>query len=123
MRGDIPSLVGDVHGVIYTKQSTIDANPQAIAAYIRAIGQAETFIQSNPAQARVLLNKYLGLGQAVTDAIYTAAAPDIAKSPQISQAAYNVAAQFHLKAGLITVIPPFTTLVATTTIDSALASS
>jgi len=123
MRGDIPSLVGDVHGVIYTKQSTIDANLRAIAAYIRAIGQAEAFIQSNPTQAKVLLNSYLGLGQAVTDAIYTAAAPDIAKNPQISQAAYTVAAQFHLKAGLISVIPPFTTLVATTTIDSALASS
>lgn len=123
MRGDIPALVGDVHGVVYTKQSTIDAHSQAIAAYIRAIGQAETFIQNSPAQAKVLLNSYLGLGQAVTDAIYTAASPDIARSPQISQAAYNVAAQFHLQAGLITQIPPYSQLVATSAISAALSKS
>src|SRR5258707_1713490 len=120
MRGDIPGLVGDVHGVIYTKQSTIDANPQAIAAYIRAIGQAETFIQSNPAEAKVLLNKYLGLGQTVTDAVYTEVTPAMAKSPQISQAAYNVAGQFHVQAGLVSLIPSYGQLVATGTIASAL---
>jgi len=120
MRGDIPGLVGEVHAVMYTKQSTIDANPLAIAAYIRAAGQAEAFIQSNPAEAKQFLNKYLNLGQAVTDAMYAAAAPDIAKTPQITQASYNIAGQFHVQAGLVNLIPSYNLLVATSTINSAL---
>jgi NitT/TauT family transport system substrate-binding protein len=121
MRGDIPGLKNDVHGVIYTKQSTINANQQAIADYIRAIAQAEAFIQNNPAQDKTLLNSYLGLGQAVTNAIFAVAEPDMAKTPQITEAQYNVAAQFHLNAGLISKIPPYTQLIATTTIANALA--
>ncbi len=106
--------------MIYTKQSTINANGPAIAAYIRAIAQAETFIQGHPAEAKVLLNDYLNLGQTVTDAMYAVAAPDFAKSPQISQGEYNVAAQFHLKAGLIKAIPPYNQFVAVNTINCAL---
>jgi NitT/TauT family transport system substrate-binding protein len=123
VRGDIPGLRGDVHGVIYTKQSTIDAMPKAIAAYIRAIGQAEQFIQNNQAEAKVLLNKYLGLGQSITDAVYDATAADIATSPAITQAQYNVAGQFHLEAGLVTKLPPYNQLIAVNTINTALASS
>ncbi len=120
VRGDIPGLRGDVHGVFYTTQSIINAKPQAIAAYIRAINQAEQFIQSNPSEAKTLLNQYLGLGQSVTDAVYTAASAGIATSPTISQAAYNVAGQFHVQAGLIKSIPPYCQLVATSTTDNAL---
>lgn len=120
MRGDIPGLRGDVHGVFYTKQSTIDARPAAIAAYIRAISQAEAYIQNNPTETKILLNDYLGLGQTITDAVYAAAAPDIARSPQITQSAYNVAGQFHVNAGLVTIIPSYSLLVASNTIDKAI---
>ena len=123
VRGDIPGLQGDVHGVFYTKQSTIDAKPQAIAGYIRAINQAETFIKNNPAETKVLLNTYLNLGQSISDAVYTATASVIATTPEITPAEYNVAAQFHLKAGLISKIPPFTNLIATNVISGALAHS
>jgi ABC-type nitrate/sulfonate/bicarbonate transport system substrate-binding protein len=123
VRGDVPGLTGDVHGVFYTKQSVITAKPQAIAAYIRAVNQAETFIQNNPTQAKTLLNSYLGLGQSVTDAVYQAQSGGIAKSPQITQAAYTVAGQFHVGAGLITQIPAYCSVVATATIASALGTS
>ena len=121
VRGDVPGLRGDVHGIIYAKQSTLEAKPQAVAAYIRAINQAELFIKNNPAEARVLLNSYLGLGQSVTDAVYAATASDIATTPVITEAEYNVAGQFHLKAGLISTFPPYSQLVAASTISSALA--
>ena len=123
VRGDVPGLTGDVHGVFYTKQSVIAAKPQAIAAYIRAINQAESLIQSNPTAAKKLLNGYLGLGQNVTDAVFAAQAQGIAKSPQITSAAYTVAGQFHLQAGLITQIPAYCSVVATSTIASALGVS
>ena len=123
VRGDVPGLRGDVHGVFYARQSVINAKSQAIVAYIRAINQAEAFIQGNAAQAKVLLNSYLGLGQSISDAVYAATATDIAKSPQISQAAYNIAGQFHVQAGLVSLIPSYNKLVATSTIDSALGLS
>lgn len=123
MRGDIPQLQGEVQGIFYTKQSVIDSQPQVVAGYIRAISQAETFFHNNPAQAKLLLTKFLGLGTAVTNAVYTIGVPDVAQNPQISQASYTTAGQFHLQAGLITSFPPFSTLVATSTINSALAKS
>jgi NitT/TauT family transport system substrate-binding protein len=123
VRGDVPGLRGDVHGVIYTSQSVIDAKPQAIASYIRALYQAEVFIRNNPAAAKVLLNHYLGLGQKVSDAVYAATAADIATTPVINQASYNVAGQFHLKAGLVSIAPSYSQLVATSTINSALNST
>lgn len=123
VRGDIPGLVGDVHGVFYTKQSIMTSKPQAIAAYIRAVNQAEAFIQSNPAEAKTLLNDYLGLGQSVTDAVYTAQAGGIAKTPMITSAAYTVAGQFHVGAGLIAQIPAYCSVISTNTIESALGTS
>jgi sulfonate transport system substrate-binding protein len=123
VRGDIPGLVGDVHGVFYTKQSVMTAKPQAIASYIRAVNQAEAFIQSNPDQAKILLNNYLGLGQSVTNAVYAAQSGGIAKTPQITQAAYTVAGQFHVGAGLIKQIPAYCSVIATNTIESALGMS
>ncbi|HET8844336.1 MAG TPA: ABC transporter substrate-binding protein, partial [Ktedonobacteraceae bacterium] len=123
VRGDIPELVGDIQGVFYTKQSVITAQPQAVSGYIRAIGQAEAFIHSNPAQAKTLLAKYLNLNANVVEAIYTANASAVANDPQISQAGYNIAGQFHLQTGLITAVPPFDQLIATSTINGALAKS
>jgi ABC-type nitrate/sulfonate/bicarbonate transport system substrate-binding protein len=121
LRGDIPQLVGDIHGVFYTKQSVIDAKPQAIAAYIRGIGQAEAFIHSNPTQAKAYLTKYLNLGANVADAVYTATSPVVAKDPQISQAAFTIAVDFHTTAGLVSIAPSYSQMVATSTISKALA--
>jgi NitT/TauT family transport system substrate-binding protein len=123
VRGDVPGLRGDVHGICYTKQSVIDSNPQAIAAYIRAINKAEVFIQNDPAETKKLLNSYLGLGQSVTDAVYNAQIAGVAHNPQISQSAYTVAGDFHVKAGLVSLVPSYGLLVASNAIDSALGTS
>lgn len=123
VRGDIPSLTGDVHGLIYARQSTIDSKPQAIAAYIRAVAQAETFIQNNPDQAKVLLKSYLGYSADIANAVYLANQSAIAKTPVITEQEYNTAGQFHVKAGLVTLIPSYTKLVATETIQAALSGN
>jgi ABC-type nitrate/sulfonate/bicarbonate transport system substrate-binding protein len=118
--GDVPGLKGDVHGIFYTRQSVIDARPKAVQAFIRAVAQAENYIQANPARAQVLLNDYLKLGKGVSSAVYAATSPVWAKNPQLSQSSYDVASQFHIQAGLIKSAPPYDNLVATDTINKAL---
>ncbi|HET8844335.1 MAG TPA: ABC transporter substrate-binding protein [Ktedonobacteraceae bacterium] len=120
LRGDIPELLGDAQAVYYTRQSIIDAQPQAIVAYIQAMSQAADFIHNNPEQTKIYLTKYLGLNASVANAVYTAALPSVTQNPQISQDAYNVAGQFHVKAGLVSVIPSYNKLVATGIIGNAL---
>lgn len=121
VRGDIPALDGAVHGIFYTRQSVIDARPKAIQAFIRAVGEAEAYIHDQPAQALALLVKYLKLDQTTSKAVYTAVSPVFALNPQIDQKRYDIAAQFHVQAGLISTAPHFSDMVATDTISKALA--
>jgi len=119
--GDIPEMVGQVHGVIYAKQQVIDAKPKAIQAFIRAIAQAEAFINQHPDQAEVLMGKYLGLkSQKTISTIFATTKPIYPSTPQIDQKGYDAANQFHVKAGLIAIALGYNDLVATDTINSAL---
>lgn len=118
--GDVPAMQGQVHGVMYVKQSVINAKPKAIEAFIRAIAQAEAFIHKNPDQATTLLGKYLSLSPQITQTVATATLPIYPQSPQISQQGYNIAAQFHVQAGLIKTAPSYNTMVAVSTINQAL---
>jgi NitT/TauT family transport system substrate-binding protein len=118
--GDVPEMKNDLHGVFYSKQGNIDAQPKAMAAFIRAIGQAEAFIQDDPAGATKMLNDYLKLGTKVTAAVYKATSPVWAKSPVVEQDAYDTATNFHLKAGLITIKLNYKDVVASSTISDAL---
>jgi NitT/TauT family transport system substrate-binding protein len=119
-RGDVPGLRGDVHGIFYTRQTVIETKPRAVAAFIRGVAQAESYIQSHPTQAETLLSSYLKLGKSVSKAVYVATSPVWAKNPQLNQSSYNVAATFHVQAGLISTAPTYSKLVATNTIDGAL---
>lgn len=120
-RGDIPTLRGMLYGVIYTRQHVIDAKPKAVAALIRAIAQAEEFIQNNPKQATTLLRAFLKLDEKETGIVAQAALSSMPRSPQIDQRAYTVANQFHVDAGLIAVPLAYHDLVAENTISQALA--
>ena len=122
-RHDIPAMIGQIHAVVYAKQSVIAAKPKAIQAFIRAIAQAEAFIQKNPTQAEVLFEKFTALPKATADAAFQAMLPIMAPNPQISQQGFGVANQFHLKAGLIAVALPYNDVVDTATINAALSNS
>src|SRR5581483_574168 len=113
-RGDVSSMQGELHGVFYTKQSVVDAKPKAIQAFIHAIAQAETFIHQNPAQAMTLLGKYLQEKNPQTlKTEFAAVMPIIPQNPLICQNAYNIANNFHVKAGLIATALSYNDLVAT----------
>jgi NitT/TauT family transport system substrate-binding protein len=120
--GDVPALKGDVHGIFYTRQTTIDAKPKAVEGFIRAVAQAENYIQTNPDKAKGLLTKYLKQGNEVSSSVYAATSPVWAKDPQISTSAYEVASKFHVDAGLISITPRYGDMVATNTINAALSS-
>jgi ABC-type nitrate/sulfonate/bicarbonate transport system substrate-binding protein len=120
VRGDIPAMTGQVHCIFYTMQKVIDAKPKAVQAFVRAIAQAEAFIHQNQPQALLLLQKDLKLDSQTTKAVFAATLPVIPASPQISQQGYDTATQFHLQTGLIKQSLPYTSLVAASTINSAL---
>ncbi|HEY4386234.1 MAG TPA: ABC transporter substrate-binding protein [Ktedonobacteraceae bacterium] len=120
--GDVPALRGDVHGIFYTRQTVIDAKPKAVQGFIRAVSQAENYIQTNPDKAKVLLNQYLKLGNEVSSAVYAATSPVWAKDPQLSTSSYEVASKVHVDAGLISITPRYGDMVATDTINAALSS-
>jgi NitT/TauT family transport system substrate-binding protein len=119
--GDVPAMNGQLHGVLYTKQNVIDAKPKAVAAFIRAVAQAEAFVHNNPTQATVLLGKYLNSNnQAFVKKVFAVLLPIIPQAPQINRQAYNTANQFHVQAGLIAIALPYKDMVASSTIQSAL---
>ncbi len=120
VRGDIPEMTGQLFGVAYAKQQVIDAKPQAVQAFIRGLAMAETFIQKNPDKTLALLGKYLKLDQKTLNLAWSATKASMPQTPMISQQAYDVANQFHVKAGLITLPLAYKNLVATDAIDKAL---
>ena len=121
-RGDVPEMRGQVHGIFYARQSVIDAKPKAIAAFIRSIAQAEAFIHDNPTQAKALLTKFTNTTQKPKTAasIFTSTMPIMPQTPVISPQGYNIAAQFHVKAGLLAIAPAYDKMVATSVVNNAL---
>ncbi|WP_207229581.1 ABC transporter substrate-binding protein [Ktedonosporobacter rubrisoli] len=120
VRGDIPAMVDQSYGVLFLKQSVIDAKPKAVQAFIRALAQAQEWIRRNPKRAKELLGKYLKLDQKNMDAVASLAMPSMAATPQISRQAFNTANEFHVKAGLLAVGPHYEDLVDSTLIHRAL---
>jgi NitT/TauT family transport system substrate-binding protein len=121
--GDVPAMRGQLYGVLYARQQIIDAKPKAVQAFIRAIAQAEAFIQKNPARTITLLGKFLKLDQKTVNIIWRAAKASMPLTPQISSqryGPYDVANAFHVKAGLITTALSYNDLIATDAINQAL---
>lgn len=119
--GEVPGMQEMLYGVIYTRQSVIDAKSKALAALLRALVQAEAFLHDEPKNTSVLLKQFLKLDGATTDAVLRAGISTIPRSPQVSQQAYNVANQFHVKAGLIAIALAYNDLVDTSIINNSLA--
>ncbi len=122
-RGDVPAMQGQLFELAFTKQQVIDSKPQAVQAFIRALAQADTFIQNHPDQALTLLEQYLHLKPKTAVTAWNAVKASIPQSPQISQTAYDTANQFEVKAGLLAIALPYKDLVASDTINKALGTS
>jgi len=119
--GDVAAMRGMLYGVIYARSPVIDAKREAVAAFIRAISEAEAFIHDEPKQTATLLKAFLKLDGATTVAVAKAAMQALPASPLVDQKAYQVANDFHVKAGLIAVPLAYSDLVDTYTMNKALA--
>jgi NitT/TauT family transport system substrate-binding protein len=124
VRGDDPALAGQLFEVAYAKQSVINAKPKAIQAFIRGLAQADTFIQQQPDKTLSLLKTYLkSASTSVVNNSDNSLKVSTPKTPQICQSGYNVANQYHLKAGLIAVPLAYNNLVDENTINQAIGTS
>ncbi len=118
--GDVPGMQGQLFSILYSKQSVIDVKPKAVQAFIRALAQADTFIQKNPDQIMPLLQQYVQLDQQTSQILWATTRASMPETPVVSQQAYNTANQFQVKAGLIAAPIAYNDLVATDTISKAL---
>lgn len=120
-RGDIPSLKGVVHGVVFTTQTVMDKKGPAVRAFVRAIKKAEAVIHGDPAEVTKLFGQYLSnMNPDTVKKIIPILQAEIPASPEITEDAYGKSAAFHLKSGLIDIAPKYSDLVPSKWIDSAL---
>ncbi|GAA0938282.1 ABC transporter substrate-binding protein [Pseudonocardia zijingensis] len=108
VRGDVPSLRGALHGVVFSTQKLLDRKPAELAAFNRAITRAFDDIHGDPAQARDLLGRYLeDTDPATLDALVPILAREIPRSPQVERGPYDTARAFHLGSGLVKKAPTY----------------
>lgn len=66
--GDLPDLVGDAIGTVLANPSWVSSHRDVAKRFLTAIGQAQAFYTSNPAQAGAILKK--GYFQSVPQSVY-----------------------------------------------------
>lgn len=120
-RGDVPELKGATHGVLFTTQNVLDSKGKAVAAFLRGIAQAEKLITSDQTQTKALLQKYQpALNPQTLDRLVPVLQKEIPANPTPQQHGYQVSANFHQQSGLIASPPPFSTMVPSSWISTAL---
>lgn len=98
--GDVPSMRGQVQGVIYAKPDLIAKRQDAVVAYVHAIARAEAYLHQNSGQARGLLKQYDdALSDASIDALLAAYLPVLPRNADIAAGSYEKALQFHRETG------------------------
>jgi NitT/TauT family transport system substrate-binding protein len=108
VRGDVPTLRGALHGVVFSTQKLLDRKPAELAAFNRAIARALTDIHGDPGQVRSLLGQYLeNTDAAALDALVPVLAQEIPQTPQVERVPYDTARTFHLDSGLVRKAPTY----------------
>jgi NitT/TauT family transport system substrate-binding protein len=101
--GDVPTMRGQVQGVIYVKPDLLAKREDAVIAFVRSIGQAETYLRKNPGQARNLLKQYdNALSDPAIDLLLAAYLPVIPQQADIDPTSYAKALRFHRITGFAT---------------------
>ncbi len=119
-RGDVPSMEHQVHGVAIASGQALSEKPDAVSAFVHAIGQAEQFIHSNTGADKTLLAKYEStLDSKTVASVVPVLQEEIPTSPAVSRKGYQVAVNFHKTAGLVTQAPSYSSLIASSLISKA----
>jgi NitT/TauT family transport system substrate-binding protein len=121
-RGDVPSMRGEVQGVVFTTQDAIDKKLAAMEGFIRGYAQACVTIGKDPARSRDLLKGfYPNLDPKALDlTLQIYRTTSVPSSPLPSEASFEKAVKFHQAAGLISEDYSYADLVATKTIKDAI---
>lgn len=94
--GDVPSMRGQVHGVMYASDATLAKKRQGVVDFAKAIARAEAFIHRDRNAARTLLKEYdKQLDDKIITALAAAYYPILPQDPRISRDAYEKALNFH----------------------------
>ena len=121
-RGDVPDMSKQPHGLALSTGDILKKKPEAMAAFVRAIGQAEKLIHDNPDKTRQLFQKYQGsLDPKTVEAMLPVLRAEIPESPVITEDGYAKAVKFHQVAGLAKNPPDFATITDNDFITKALA--
>jgi NitT/TauT family transport system substrate-binding protein len=111
-RGDVPSLDGVLHGVVFSTQELLDGKQEELAAFKRAMTKAHADIHGDPALTRDLLGKYMeNANPAAVDALAAIVPQEIPQDIEVQRAAYESARKFHLESGLVDSAPTYEEIV------------
>ncbi len=121
-RGDIPTMKGEVQGVVFTTQDEIDKKQPAVEGFIRGYAQACTTIAKDADRSRDLLREfYPNLDPKALDlTLQIYRTTSVPSSPMPSRAGFEKAVKFHQSVGLISEDYAYADLVATKTIADAI---
>jgi NitT/TauT family transport system substrate-binding protein len=108
VRGDVPSLRGALHGVVFSTRKLLDRKPAELAAFNRAIASALADIHGDTGHVRDLLGQYLEKTDAAAlDALVPILGREIPQTPRLERTSYDTARAFHLDSGLVKKAPTY----------------
>jgi NitT/TauT family transport system substrate-binding protein len=111
-RGDVPSLRGALHGVVFSTRKLLDRKKNEVAGFQRAMQLALDDIHADPKEARVLLGQYLkDTDPKALDALVPILAKEVPVSPAVGREAYDTALRFHLDSGLVKKAPAYESVI------------
>jgi NitT/TauT family transport system substrate-binding protein len=121
--GDLPEMVHEIQGVVFTTQDEIDKKHAAMVGFVRGYAKACTTILKDPARARDLLKGfYPNLDPKALDlTLDVYRNTSVSSNPMPSEVGFLRAIRFHQAAGLISEPYAYNDIVATKVIADAIA--
>lgn len=110
-RGDVASLRGALHGVIFSTEKLLDRKSEELTGFQRAMRRAQDDIHGDPKRLRALIGRYLkDTDPAALDALIPILRAEVPAAPTLERAGYRTARRFHLDSGLVKKVPAYGSL-------------
>ena len=112
--GDVPSMAGALHGLVFTRGTVLDDKPDEVKAFNSAIDRSLAIISGDTSKSRELLGQYLdGTPGTALDKLVPILKAESPTSAAVDQKAYDTARQFHVDSGLVKKAPSYDRIVLT----------
>lgn len=107
-RGDVPDMEGQLHGVVFASGDAAASKKSQIEGFNKAIDAALALIQKGDDDVKPLLQEYLKkTPKATVDKLLEILPKQTPPDHKPTKASYDIAADFHVKSGLIDKPPSF----------------